>query len=356
MSGLLEIRDLRKAFPLERGLTRRERGRVLAVDGADLVIERGTTTGLVGESGSGKSTLARLVLRLVEPTTGEVLLDARNLTNLGRRELRAARRDMQMVFQDPLSSLDPTANVLASLAEPLRLHLKMDRAARRRRAAELLELVGLPAAYLERYPAESRVASSNASRSAGGVGGAEARDPRRSRQLTGRVDPGGGHQPPRRAPDHPQHLVPLHLPRSLGRPARQPPDRGDVPRPDRRRGSRRGCLRASPPSVHPGAALRDPVPNPERQRARQRIVLAGDVPSASDPPSGCHFHTRCPHVMDVCREVDPPEFEADDGTRVFCHLHREGPALAGASVAELPPPRRTDAGQHRGAIGPDRAD
>ncbi len=99
-----------------------------------------------------------------------------------------------------------------------------------------------------------------------------------------------------------------------------------------------------------------PVPNPERQRARQRIVLAGDVPSASDPPSGCHFHTRCPHVMDVCREVDPPEFEADDGTRVFCHLHREGPALAGASVAELPPPRRTDAGQHRGAIGPDRAD
>jgi oligopeptide/dipeptide ABC transporter ATP-binding protein len=342
MSGLLEIRDLRKAFPLERGLTRRERGRVLAVDGVDLVIERGTTTGLVGESGSGKSTLARLVLRLVEPTTGEVVLDSRELTNLGRRDLRAARRDMQMVFQDPYSSLDPTANVLASLAEPLRVHLRMDRAARRRRAGKLLELVGLPAAYLERYPAElsggqlQRVAIARAVSVEPklvildeAVSSLDVSTRAQVINLLAELQTTLGISYLFISHDlsvvrHVSHRIAVMY---LGRIVEDGPAEAVYERP--RHPYTQALLSAIP------------VPNPERQRARERIVLAGDVPSASDPPSGCHFHTRCPYVMDVCREVDPPAFDADDGTRVFCHLHSTGPALAGASVTELPRPLRT---------------
>ena len=341
MSPLLETRDLSKAFSVEHGLTRRERGRVLAVDGVDLVIERGTTTGLVGESGSGKSTLARLVLRLVERTTGEVVLDGRELTSLGHRALRAARRDMQMVFQDPFSSLDPTATVLASLAEPLRAHQQLDRAARRRRAAELLELVGLPAAYLERYPAElsggqlQRVAIARAVSVEPklvvldeAVSSLDVSTRAQVINLLAELQAQLGISYLFISHDlsvvrHVSHRIAVMY---LGRIVEEGPAEAVYERPR-----------------HPytqALLLAIPVPNPERQRARQRIVLAGDVPSASDPPSGCHFHTRCPYVMDVCREVDPPVFAAGDGTRVFCHLHTHGPVLAGASVTELPPPPR----------------
>lgn len=333
MSELLTTRALSKGFGIERGLTRRTRGQLIAVDGVDLTIERGTTTGLVGESGSGKSTLARLVLRLVEPSSGDVTLDGRELTALGRRELRAARGDVQMVFQDPYSSLDPTATVFGSIDEALRTHRDLDRAARRTKAGELLELVGLPSSYLDRYPNE--MSGGQLQRVA--IARAISVEPKLIvlDEAVSSLDVSTRAQVINLLAELQRQLgvaylfishdlsVVRHVSQRiavmyLGRVVEEGPSEAVYTQP--RHPYTQALLSAIP------------VPNPERQRSRRRIVLAGDVPSAASPPSGCRFHTRCPYVMDVCKEVDPPAFDAGDDTRVFCHLHTTGPALGGASV------------------------
>jgi oligopeptide/dipeptide ABC transporter ATP-binding protein len=336
MTVLLDVRDVRKAFAVERGLTRRGRGELRAVDGVDLVVEAGTTVGLVGESGSGKSTLARLVLRLLEPTAGEVLLEGRDLAVVGRAELRAARRNVQMVFQDPFSSFDPTASVNASIGEPLRTHFQLDRDARRKRAAELLELVGLPRAHLDRYPSE--LSGGQLQRVA--IARALAVEPRLLvlDEAVSSLDVSTRAQVINLLADlqrqlgvaylfishdlsvvrHVSHRIAVMY---LGRIVEEAPAEEVYLRP--RHPYTQALLSAIP------------VPDPARQRSRQRIILQGDVPSAANPPAGCRFHTRCPYVMDLCRSVDPPVFAAPAGTRVFCHLHTEGPKLAGRPVTVL---------------------
>ena len=154
MTGLLEARNLKKYFPVRGGVLRRVVAQVRAVDDVSFSIGRGRTLGLVGESGCGKSTLGRAVLRLHEPTAGEVVLDGRPVTGLKARELRERRREMQIVFQDPYASLNPRRTVLQTLREPLDLHAIGTRAERHRRVEELLEIVGLRAQVASRYPHE----------------------------------------------------------------------------------------------------------------------------------------------------------------------------------------------------------
>jgi oligopeptide/dipeptide ABC transporter ATP-binding protein len=319
---LLETRGLRKSFPIERGISRRSRKDLVAVDGVDLVVAAGTTTGLVGESGSGKSTVARLVMRLLEPTAGEVHFDGDDITARRGHALRAARRHMQMVFQDPYSSFDPTAAVGNSIAEPLRTHLGLDAATRRVRVGELLELVGLPPEHAHRRPRE--LSGGQLQRCA--VARALAVEPR----LVVLDEPVSSLDVSTQA-----QIINLlaDLKRRLGiaylliahdlSVVRHVSDRIAVMYLGRivEEGAASTVI-ASPKHPYTEALLSAvPVPDPASRRTRDRIVLHGEVPSGSEIPSGCRFHARCPHVMPVCVEVDPAAFVTADGTTVFCHLY-----------------------------------
>jgi oligopeptide/dipeptide ABC transporter ATP-binding protein len=336
---LVETVALRKTFPIEHGLSRRARGHVLAVDGVDLAVHVGTTTGIVGESGSGKSTLGRLVLRLLEPTSGHVFFEGRDITTLSGRELQPVRRNIQVVFQDPYSSFDPSASILGSLREPLHTHLDLSIREQTDRASSLLERVGLSREYLTHYPGE--LSGGQLQRAA--VARALAVQPRLLvlDEPVSSLDVSTQGQVINLFADLQAQLgiaylfiahdlsVVRHVSDRiavmyLGRIVEEGPAEAVYTEP------------AHPYTEALLSAI--PVPNPARQRVRSRIVLSGDIPSPSNPPPGCHFHTRCPYVMDVCRKVDPEPITTRNGTTVFCHLHTSGPELAGASVSGLRPP------------------
>ncbi len=333
---LLEVRGLRKEFPVVTGLLRRVRGHVRAVDGIDLSVGAGETLGLVGESGSGKSTVARLVLRLIEPTAGSVTIAGHDLAQLRGRELRRSRADMQMVFQDPYSSLDPRATIAASVGEPLEIHRGMHGGARDQRVAELLELVGIGQHLVRRYPHEF----SGGQRQRIAVARALALDPRLlvCDEPVSSLDVSTQSQVINLLADLQERLglaylfiahdlsVVRHLSHRiavmyLGRIIETGPATEVYVRP-----------------THPYTeALLSaiPVPDPTRQRGRKRIVLRGEVPSAMNPPSGCRFRTRCPYAMEICAAEDPPPFVTEAGTTTWCHLHTSGPTLQGAPVSTL---------------------
>jgi len=341
---LLEVRDLVKHFPVTSGVLRRTRGHIRAVDGVDLVIGAGETLGLVGESGSGKSTVARLVLRLIDATSGSVVFGGQDLFTLDSRALRRARREMQIVFQDPYTSLDPRATIGATLGEPLEIHDGLTGRARDRRAAELLQLVGLSAHHLHRYPHEF----SGGQRQRVAVARALALNPRLvvCDEPVSSLDVSTQSQVINLLSDLQAELglaylfiahdlsVVRHLSHRiavmyLGRIV----ETGRADEVVRR-----------PTHPYTEALLSAiPVPDPGRQRHRKRIVLEGDVPSPARVPSGCGFHTRCPYVMEVCATEEPAPFTTASGTTVCCHLHTTGPALAGSPVTVLP-------ARHRAAV------
>jgi peptide/nickel transport system ATP-binding protein len=335
--ALLEVVDLSKQFPIVRGVLRRVHGQVRAVDGVSFSIRAGETLGLVGESGSGKSTVARLVLRLIDATGGNVRFEDTDLMQLGGKELRRARRDMQIIFQDPYSSLDPRATIADAIGEPLEIHDGVGRRERNFRTGELLELVGMGPHLLHRYPYEF----SGGQRQRIAVARALALNPRLlvCDEPVSALDVSTQSQVINLLADLQERLglaylfiahdlsVVRHLSHRiavmyLGRIVEIGPADEVAFRP-----------------THPYTeALLSaiPVPDPTVQRSRKRIVLAGDIPSPADPPSGCRFHTRCPYAMDVCAAEDPPPFATDTGTTVWCHLHTTGPRLAGAPVTTLP--------------------
>jgi len=327
---------LTKHFPLRRSARNEGDGPVIrAVDGVDLAIPPGSTLGLVGESGSGKSTVARLVLRLLPVTTGQVLLEGEDITAISARELRDRRRGMQLVFQDPYSSFDPQATVVDSVIEPLRA-VGTRGAAAEQRASELFDLVGLAQAHLHRYP---RGLSGGPLQRAG-IARALATNP----QLVVMDEPVSALDVSTQA-----QVINLlaDLQRDLGiaflfiahdlAVVRHVSDRiavmylGEIVEEGPAE-----ALYESPTHPYTHALLSAiPVPNPRVQRERLRVVLQGEIPSPADPPSGCRFRTRCPYAMDVCAEVVPPAFVAPNGVVARCHLHTDGPALAGAPVAGL---------------------
>jgi peptide/nickel transport system ATP-binding protein len=335
---LLVVTGLSKQFPTRSGLLQRVSGAVKAVDGVDLTIYPGKTLGLVGESGSGKSTLARLVTRLIEPTAGQVVLGGTDITALRGPKLRRERQGMQMVFQDPYSSLDPRQNILEIVGEPLKIHTSLNRAERQQKVVELLDQVGIGRHVLGRQPHEfsggqrQRLAIARALALQPGLlvcdEPVSALDVSTQSQVINLLSDlqdrlGLAYLFIAHDLSVVRHLSDRIAVMYLGKIVEE----GDA-----------NEVYTRPTHPYTAALLSAiPVPDPLHQRPTQRIVLRGEVEMEQAATGGCRFRQRCPFAMNICASVDPEPYVTPSGTVVRCHLHTEGPALAGATVADLQP-------------------
>jgi len=316
---VLQVRDLKKHFPVRTGLLQRAGGTVFAVDGVSFSINEGETLGLVGESGCGKSTVGRTVLRLIDPTDGEIRIGGADITRLNKAELRPYRRQMQIIFQDPFSSLDPRMSAGDIVAEPLRVHGIAKGGEVRKMVAALFERVGLRKAQMDNYPHQF----SGGQRQRIGIARALALQPK----LIVGDEPVSALDVSIQAQvlnlmldlqkemglaylfishnlavvEHISHRIAVMY---LGRIV-EATDKTTL------------FTRALHPYTEQ-LLLAVPVPDPRVKR--QKRVLQGDVPSPVNPPSGCHFHTRCPYVVDRCRAESPALREVRPGQLVACHL------------------------------------
>lgn len=322
---LLSVRGLVKHFTLQpRGLF--EKPPVLrAVDGIDFEVQRGETLGLVGESGCGKSTVARLVLRLIEPTAGEVTFDGSNVCTVSRKALTRLRREMQIVFQDPLSSLNPRMAVGTSIAEPLRFHRIGDKVERFQHAREYLDIVGLSADYYDRLPHEF----SGGQNQRVAIARALILRPKllildepvsaldvsiRAQILKLLLDLQTQFSLTYVFISHDLSVVKRFCNRTAVLYLGKIVEISDSER-----------LYREPLHPYTQALIRAiPEPDPDAKRASELGGLEGDVPNPINPPKGCRFCTRCPHRMPVCAEREPPLKEVASGHRVACFLH-DGP-------------------------------
>ncbi|MCP5060257.1 MAG: ABC transporter ATP-binding protein [bacterium] len=321
---LLQVEGLVKHYPVTAGVFSREVARVRAVDDVSFKIEPGETLGLVGESGCGKTTVGRTLLRLEEPTAGRVLFDGEDLAALPRSELRTARRSLQMIFQDPMSSLNPRMTIRDIIAEPLHVHRVARGAELDSRVVELLEKVGLPGAWRNRYPHEF----SGGQRQRVGVARALALGPKLivCDEAVSALDVSVQAQVLNLLIDLREalNLSYLFISHDLSV-VRHVSDRiavmyvGQIV-------EMAPAARLFEAPVHPYTrALLSAIPVPDPDRRAQRIVLEGDVPSPMHPPPGCRFHTRCPAAMDRCRRDVPPPVELPGGHVVSCFLVDNAP-------------------------------
>jgi oligopeptide transport system ATP-binding protein len=320
---LVSVRNLKKHFPIYRGVFRRQVGAVRAVDGVSFEIYKGETLGLVGESGCGKSTAGRTILQLLDPTDGEVIFEDKNLTRLSRGDMRRARRDMQMIFQDPYASLNPRMTVGAIVSEPLEIHGIGNAGQRRERVEELLRIVGLNPYFVKRYPHEF----SGGQRQRIGVARALATNPSFivADEPISALDVSIQAQVVNLLDDLKSELglTYLFIAHDLSM-VRYISDRVAVMYLGRIvELSSRDKVYDHPLHPYTQALLSAiPIPDPRKEMKRQRIILEGSVPSPANPPSGCRFHPRCAYATEICVEVDP-EFR-NLGTeaaphRVACH-------------------------------------
>lgn len=321
--SLLEVRNLKKYFPVGSGLFSRRKGEVKAVDGVSLTVEEGETLGLVGESGCGKSTLGRSILRLIEPTEGEVLFQGKNLLAMSPRELRDMRRQMQIIFQDPYASLNPRMRVGETVGEGLEIHKLATGKKKRDRVMGLLNQVGLREEHYDRYPHEF----SGGQRQRIGIARALAVSPKFivADEPVSSLDVSIQAQiinllqelqekmhltyffisHDLRVVEHISHRVAIMY---LGKIVEIAP-------------SDKIYQEAKHPYTQ---ALLSAVPIPDPNRRKERIVLQGDVPSPVNPPPGCAFHPRCRYREDICDKVEPKlEFGAG-GHGVSCHVFGPG--------------------------------
>ena len=316
---VLEVRDLKKHFPVRRGFFGRQIGTVRAVDGITFALRSGETLGLVGESGCGKSTTGKMISKLIEPTAGQIYLKGERIEGLSRRAMRRRRRRLQVVFQDPYSSLNPRMRAKDIVAEPLRNFERLARTEVDRRVAELFEQVGLRLDQMVRFPHEF----SGGQRQRLVIARALALKPEvivcdepvsaldvsvqaQVINLLADLQRNFGVAYVFIAHDlavveHISHRVAVMY---LGRIVEL--------------GDKRSVF-ANP--QHPYTeALLSAVPVPEPAAISQRIVLQGDVPSPINPPAGCHFHTRCPYAMASCRQEAPLMRQLQPGHFAACHL------------------------------------
>ncbi len=320
---LLEVRNLVMHFPLTQGIIfQRKVGAVQAVDGVSFTVRRGETLGLVGESGCGKSTTGRAILQLYKPTAGEVVFNGTDLTRLNPNDMRRQRKYLQMIFQDPYASLNPRMTVGSIIAEPMQIHNLAPKGERLGKVQELLETVGLNPYFANRYPHEF----SGGQRQRIGIARALAASP----QFIVADEPVSALDVSIQAQiinlleelQEQFHLTYLFIAHDLSV-VRHISDRvavmylGKIVEL-----ADRDTLYAEPLHPYTKALLSAvPIPDPRVEKKRERIILSGDVPSPINPPSGCHFHTRCPYVMDVCRRIEPKFAAAGAGHFVACHLY-----------------------------------
>jgi len=317
---LLIVKNLKKYYPITGGVFGKEVGVVKAVDDVSFTVKRGETFGLVGESGCGKSTTGRSLLRLIEPTSGEVVFDGTDIIGLQGEALRKMRRNMQIVFQDPFASLNPRHNIEKILEEPLRVHGIGSPAERKERVRELLEVVGLSSYHATRYPHQF----SGGQRQRIGIARALMLNPKLivADEPVSALDVSIQSQVLNLMQDLQRDLglTYLFIAHDLSV-VRHISDRVGVMYLGRLvELSRSEELYRQP--LHPYTrALLSAVPSPDPDAVRERIILQGDVPSPSNPPTGCTFHTRCPHVTDECRQVRPDFRDVGGGRFVACHLY-----------------------------------
>jgi oligopeptide transport system ATP-binding protein len=318
-SSLLKIEGLKKYFPIQGGIFSKTVGYVKAVDGVSFHVDKGEIMGLVGESGCGKTTVGRLILRLYEPTAGEIYFEGANISKLSGHEMRNARKILQIIFQDPYGSLNPRMTIGDIIGEPLLIHNIAKGKEREQRVADILETVGMSPRYMKRYPHEF----SGGQRQRIGIARALALNPKLivcdepvsaldvsiQAQVINLLEDLQGkfgftylfiahdlsvikHISDRVAVMYLGKIVELANTEELyGNP------------------------------LHPYTeALLSAVPIPDPSLNRKRIVLEGDVPSPINPPSGCHFRTRCKYAKKICIEEEPPLIELARGHYVACHL------------------------------------
>ena len=318
--ALLSVRGLKKYFPIKGGLFGRRVGQVHAVDGVSLDIAPGETLGLVGESGCGKSTTGRCIMRLIEPTAGEIWFQGRDVTNLEGEDLRALRRDLQIIFQDPYASLNPRHTIGTIIGEALVIHrLAKTAAAIEARVVDLLETVGLRSDHMRRYPHEF----SGGQRQRIGIARALAVEPKLivCDEPVSALDVSVQAQVINLLEDLQEKfsLTYLFIAHDLSV-VEHISDRVAVMYLGRVVEIATARQLYDNP-LHPYTeALLSAVPIPDPKVKRKRIVLRGDVPSPVRPPSGCHVHTRCPVAIDHCKTVAPTLERGEDGHWVSCHL------------------------------------